>query len=129
MPETKPIDRDELRRLASEPGSTLKSVCAALGVHYSTLYTKLKTDAELKEIWEEARLAEKEARGGQPSVRTSRKGGKKKSSNSSAPPRNGNAKAHKDLFAKLALEFDHITLYGEVSEHFDELRDAVVAAA
>jgi hypothetical protein len=29
---------------------------------------------------------------------------------------------NKELLRKIGLEFDHIELYGEVSQHFDEIR-------
>lgn len=125
----KSIDKDRLLELAAQPNSTLESISDELGVHYTTIYHRFKNDPELKAEYDAVRASrpkEKRTTKERASKRA-RKNGK-----GSTPPRNGNASSKLDtktFFRKLALEFQHIDLYGAVSEHFDDLRSELTAVA
>lgn len=122
------IDKELLRELASDPNNGVKEIVAGLGMSDPTFYQHLSHDPDLKQIYDDARAAAREAKGQQP--KSAKAKGRKKRATSNTPPRNGGAKAsHKDLFNKLRLEFDHIDVYGSTSEHFDELREQVAALA
>jgi len=141
MPQEIAIDAEQLRTLASDPKNGIKEICAGLGMSDPTFYQQLNRHPDLKQIYQEARDQVRAARNGgegtsqrasgrkpKTTKRKSSKGKSTKSANRSTPPRNGNAKADlKDLLSKLRLEFEHIAVYEEVSEHFDELRDELAA--
>jgi len=121
------IDKDKLRELASDGSNATSDISEGLGLGAPhNLYYHLNKDAELKKIFEDGRASV-----GKPRAKAGigKGGGKKGSKRTPAPPRNSNAKGgvNKDLLAKLLLEFDHVDVYGSVSEHFAELRDQLAA--
>lgn len=120
------IDKNKLRELVSDPKAKTKTVWAGLGFNSdANFYYSLKQDPEAKQIFD-SRPGRHAHHGG--AQKSSAKQGSKKSSKKSIP-RNGNARgAQKELFKKLQHEFEHIDLYGAVSEHFDELRAEIDAA-
>lgn len=125
--ETHDIDRDKLRQLAADGTNTTADISEKLGLGGPhNLHYHLNKDADLKRIFEEGREAAGKLRA-RPGEKSSAK--KKSSKKSAAPPRNGNAKGgvSNDLLRKLILEFNHIDVYGEVSEHFDEIRQEMGA--
>lgn len=134
MPSEIEIDADRLRELASDPNNGIKEICEGLGMSDPTFYQQLNRHPELKQIYQEARdqvraarnegTTSRRATGRKPKGKTSKRKSAK-AAKSSTPPRKGNAKAHEELFKKLQLEFEHIAVYGAVSEHFDELREEI----
>ncbi|HKO43376.1 MAG TPA: hypothetical protein VJU84_08800 [Pyrinomonadaceae bacterium] len=128
------IDKDRLRELARNPSNGVKEIVAGLGMSDPTFYQQLDRHPELKKIYQEARDEVRAARnGGSGDGTTDRPTSKrryskratkaKRASRDTPPARDIPKQNHKDLFRKLRLEFDHIETYGEVSEHFSELRE------
>lgn len=123
------IEKETLKALAAEPNATAETIGKGLGISASQLYYEFKKDPSLKEAYEEGRRLGREAGGGQPRTRAVKEKGL-----ASTPPRNGNAKSgptkvpterFADLLLKAWLEFEHIHIYGEGSEHFQELREQI----
>lgn len=138
MEGTMDIDREKLRALASAPNGTLKSICAGLGISDPTLYLEFKKDPSLRKLYDDAREAASLAGWSKAPKHTNHKPRRKykkrtsgKASPGAAPPRNGHAKQglDPDLIKQLVAEFHFIDAWGEVSDHFDELRGKVLALA
>ena len=129
------IDKDKLRELAADPKNGLKEICDGLGIADPTLYQHMGRDPELKRIYTEARASAKAARNGgavegKASARKPGKKAKKKAAKRAAPPRNARAKngVSDELLRKIRHEFEHISLYESISDHFNEIREELNAA-
>ncbi len=136
------IDRTELKALASDPAVSTRAAFEKLGFNnYATFDYQLKKDPEAQRIWQEGRDAAAGMKAAakpaqlvvtaprqQPAKQVRRapksKAAKPEKRKATPPPRNGNAKRgiSTELLRKLILEFNHIDVYGSVSEHFGELR-------
>lgn len=125
------VDKERLRELAADPARTMSSIAQELGV--SNLYYEFQKDATLKAVYEEgraeARAAQKPSSRDTPVQRATKGRGRKKRAEDLTPPRNGNAKGgvSRELLRKLILEFNHLDVYGKVSEHFQEIREEMGA--
>jgi hypothetical protein len=141
MPTEIPIDQEKLKALALDPRNGVKEICAGLGISDPTFYQHLERDPEIKAIYQaardEMRATRDAARRGSKSRSTGAKGPRKpksairssKAEIRTAPPRNGNAKGgvDRELLRQLILEFNHLDVYGRVSEHFQEIREQMGA--
>ena len=117
------IDKNKLRELANDSTQTSESISQALGlgaVH--NLYYNLGLDPELKAIFKEGRDAVRASRN---ASKSSKKTAPRKPSTSTPPPRksntNGKSGVSELLLRKIAHEFEHIKIYEEISERFDEI--------
>lgn len=133
------IDRSQLRQLAFDPQVSTRAAFEKLGFNnYATFDYQLKKDPEALQIWKEGRDAAAGAssastttsNGDKPARRQTpkpppRKAAKRAKPSRVPPPRNANANGavNKELLRKLILEFNHIDVYGRVSEHFNDLKE------
>jgi hypothetical protein len=120
------IDRDKLKELASDPKQNADSISKALGLgKVHNLYYELQKDPALKTLYHDARV---EAKNASP-AKTDKPPRKQSAKKSRTPPRNGhaNGRPSEELLKKIAAEFSFIDAWGEVSEHFSELRDQLTA--
>lgn len=139
------IDRDQLKTFAENPEMTSRAIYERLGFKNDvTFYYQLNNTPGLRKIYDDGRAvakgsktetagnkqsAGKTAGDAEPKPKRKYKARRASKKKSATPPRNGNAKGqHKELFKRLQLEFDHIGVYGTVSEHFEELRTALAEA-
>lgn len=131
MPNEIVIDKAKLIELALDPRNGVKEICAGLGMSDPTFYQHLDRDPDLKKAYQDARDDMRAARngGGAKRRKTVSKSPRSISSHKSAAPRNGNATGgvDRDLLRKIILEFNHFDVYGKVSEHFKEIREAMGA--
>lgn len=116
------INKEALRALASDPKQNGASISTALGLgKVHNLYYEINKDPELKTIYNEGRAALKGQRGGKAMKRETAP----QRRSSSTPPRkqnaNGKGRVTDLLLRKIAHEFEHIKIYEEVSERFDEI--------
>jgi hypothetical protein len=116
------IDREMLRTLASDPKHNGESISAALGLgKIHNLYYEINKDADLKTIYSEGRAAAKAQRGGTAKREAAPKPRRRSSSTPPKTNANGKGRITDLLLRKIVHEFEHIKIYEEVSERFDEI--------
>lgn len=124
------IDKDRLRELASDPKNKAKDIRDALGFkNDAALHYQLNKDEEAKRIYADRASAKSAGDGkGKASARKPRRSSKQATTRAT-PPRNGRAKERisDDLLRRIKHEFEHISIYQQVSEFFDEVAGKVAA--
>ena len=117
------IDKSKLKELTEDPNSTSVSIWEGLGFNNSSaFYYQLNRDVEALAIVNGWRAARAGGGDGKTSARAPRKAGKR-TAKRSAPPRKQSAKGSvsAELLRKIRHEFEHIALYEQISDHFEEV--------
>src|SRR3954469_13666646 len=124
------IDPQRLEDLAMDLSTTVASICGVLGISEPTFYKALKDDPTLRKRYDAARAEARRVRDADrpPSQRATPPKKKTRKPSASAKSNGRATPAFDQQFIKqLNVEFAHIDAWGEVSEHFDELRERVAA--
>jgi hypothetical protein len=128
------MDIDKLRELAADPRNKAKDIRDALGFNNdAALHYELNKDPEAKKIYSER--ASKSGGGGDDGGKASARKPRQTSARArkSLPPpnnrraTNGNGRISDELLRKVKVEVELIALYGEKSDHFDEIADELRA--
>jgi hypothetical protein len=114
----KSISPDQLREvMTANPDANQKTLASLCSLSLSAFNKKIK-GGELRAIYDELKGDRHRKRGTSPRASKS-----SKQTNGATPPGNGSAKGviSDELLRKVKLEFEHITLFDEKTQHFDEI--------